>query len=358
MRILYIAYPLAPVSAESCGGAEQIVFMVEREFHHRGHETTLAACKGSRASGELLETGACGDMDSLPRRDPEHSDHILEFLSRTQNTSARFDLVHDHSATFWKHAGQVDAPVLATLHLPQGFYPQEMFARLAPNLFFNCVSHSQAQSFSGLPQMAGVTPNGIVIENFPLHAGKENYLLWLGRICEEKGAHIAIEVAAMAGLPLLIAGTVYPFSYHHQYFLRELAPRIAASVSGVRFVQGPTLAEKVELLQRARAVLIPSLVAETSSLVAMEAMACGTPPIAFRRGALSEVIADGETGFVVDTPEQMATAIRRVHEISPERCRARVEENFAATRMADDYERLYGRVLAAHRERPHEPALA
>ncbi len=358
MRILYIAYPLAPVSAESCGGAEQIVFMLERELHHRGHETTLAACNGSRASGALLETGACGDMDSLPRRDSEHSDRILDLLSRTQNSSARFDLVHDHSATFWKHAGQVDVPVLATLHLPQGFYAPEMFARLAPNLFFNCVSHSQAQSFSDLPQIAGVAPNGIALENFPLHARKENYLLWLGRICEEKGAHIAIEVAAMAGLPLVIAGQVYPFSYHHQYFLRELAPKIEASASRVRFVQGPTHAEKVELLQRARAVLIPSLVAETSSLIAMEAMACGTPPIGFRRGALPEVIADGESGFVVDTPEQMAAAVRRVHEISPERCRARVAENFAATRMADDYERLYGRILAAHRGQRHEPALA
>jgi len=361
LRILYIAYPLLPVSEESCGGAEQVLWTLEEAMASRGHETVVAACEGSRVSGEVFVTGAAATKpDTFEERNAEHVQRILALLAATQRSTARFDLIHDHSGTFWRHAEKVDVPVLATLHLPRSFYPAPAFESLPPNLHFVCVSDFQHQSFSnrigdiddGCPRFAArfcpltwaekvfVIRNGIRVHNFPAPDGRprEDYLLWLGRICEEKGAHVAIDVARQAGKKLIIAGDVYPFSYHQQYFAREIDPHLGKQI---RFVRKPSFAEKVELLRRASALLLPSLVDETSSLVAMEAMACGTPVIAFRRGAIPEVVRDGITGFIVNTTEEMASALTRIAEIDPASCRRYVEEKFSAARMANDYERLY-----------------
>ena len=193
--------------------------------------------------------------------------------------------------------------------------------------------------------MIGVAANGIALEDFPLCRDKSGYLLWMGRICPEKGTHIALEIARRARLPLVLAGQVYPFSWHQQYFESQIKPLLGPAAV---FVERPTLDEKIRLLQHASAVLLPSLVDETSSLVAMEAAACGTPVVAFRRGALPEIVEHGVTGFVCDNGEQMRAALLRVSTISPDICRARAEIRFSSTRMADDYELLYRAVLEQH----------
>lgn len=351
LRILYVAYPLLPVSDESCGGAEQMLCTLERETACRGQRTSVAACDGSRVSGELLATGrAASGTDQFEKREAEHTVRILEYVTDCERRGEPFDLVHDKSGHFWQHAQEINLPILATLHLPRSFYPDALFAASATNLFFNCVSESQAQTFAGLNNLLGVARNGIAVERFPFTSEKAGYLLWLGRICEEKGTHIAIEVASRAGLPLIIAGQVYPFSYHEQYYKRAVRPHLDGAL--VRFIETPTFESKLELLSRARALLVPSLVAETSSLVAMEAMACGTPVIGFRRGGIPEVVEDGVTGFTVDTADEMAAAVMQVRSIDLRTCRRHVEANFSAARMADEYERLYEEVLARTRCEP------
>jgi glycosyltransferase involved in cell wall biosynthesis len=119
--------------------------------------------------------------------------------------------------------------------------------------------------------------------------------------------------------------------------------------SRARFVKSPSFATKLELLRNAKAVVITSSAEETSSLVAMEAAACGTPVVAFRRGALAEVVENGVSGMLVRTEDQMCAAIEGIHRIQPGACRDRAEKNFSATRMASDYERMYGKVLATQR---------
>src|SRR5205085_11566134 len=132
-------------------------------------------------------------------------------------------------------------------------------------------------------------------------------------------------------------GSVYPFSYHQCYYEREIVPRLHNLGSQVTRITAPTFPQKLELLQQARAVLIPSLIDETSSLVAMEAMACGTPVIAFRRGALAHIVQHGITGFLVDSPEQMAQAVENLANIDPITCRRYAEQFCSSERMADGY---------------------
>jgi glycosyltransferase involved in cell wall biosynthesis len=346
LNILYVSYPLLPVTGESGGGAEQMLWLLEREMRRRRHRTTVACCAGSRICGELAITspGALG-TDGFEQCNTEHIANVCALIRARQKRGEAFDLVHDESGSFWTCAGSVGTPVLATLHLPRDFYPPRSWQHVAPNVSLNCVSWAQARTFEGLAGIAAVIPNGIDLERYRFHMKKGDYILWLGRLCHEKGAHVALDVAQQAGMKLVIAGTVYPFSYHRQYCQREIAPRMQRANGKAIFIESPRLHRKIELLQQAHAVLIPSLADETSSLVAMEAMACGTPVIALRRGALPEVVADGVTGFVVESTEDLIAAVDRVRGIHPQDCRARAEKYFQGARMCEQYEQLYNKVL-------------
>jgi glycosyltransferase involved in cell wall biosynthesis len=348
-KILYVAYPLLPVRADSCGGAEQILLTLEREAVRSGLQTTVASCSGSEVQGSVYPTGApaSGNLASARDLEAHHCAQTVELISVRRAIGRGFDVVHDHSGSFFSHGESVDVPVIATLHLPRSFYPEHWFARVPENVHFICVSKAQARTFAGIRNLRGVVPNGIQLEQFALQATKDDFLLWMGRICEEKAPHIALDIAAQHGLRIVIAGKVYPFAYHQQYFQREVLPRIQRMGTQVKFVECPALRQKIELLRFARAVLITSQVDETSSLVAMEAAACGTPVIAFRRGALPEIVKHGETGWLMRDEQQMGEAIRRVREIRPRTCREHALRNFPAERMFSGYLARYKEVMAA-----------
>ena len=342
LSILYVSYPLLSISDASAGGAEQMLLTLERRISSAGHRTTVAACDGSKVSGHLLPTGKPAKTpDAFERREREQTERILAYL---HDHPAEFDLIHDASGGFFRHAAQCRVPVLATLHLPRSFYREEWFRDLPSNLLFNCVSQSQARTFADLPNVVDVIQNGIAVERFPVCYDKQDYLLWIGRICEEKAPHLAIAAAKTAGARMILAGQVYPFSYHQQYFEREIRPQLGANI---QFVDSPSFDRKVDLLRNVRALLLTSTAEETSSLVAIEAMACGTPVIAMRRGAFPEIVAHGDTGLIVDSVQEMASAVDRVSHVDPTACRARVERDFSANRMAREYEPLYRRVIAA-----------
>jgi glycosyltransferase involved in cell wall biosynthesis len=270
---------------------------------------------------------------------------VLDWLHSAP--APRFDLIHDMSGSFWQHAETIPIPVLATLHLPRSLYRNVEFSRIPETVSFNCVSQSQMQEFGDLPRMLGVVRNGIAVERFAaafVPQANREYLLWIGRICEEKGTHTALEVAHSAGEKIIIAGAVYPFLYHQKYFAREVIPRLKRAGSRAKYVQRPSFPEKVELIRHARTVLVTSEVNETSSLVAMEAAACGTPVLALRRGALPEVIAEGITGMLVNDAQEMASALPRATELDAQRCRQYAEEHYPASSMCDEYVGFYERV--------------
>ena len=340
-RVLYVAYPLLTVSEESAGGAEQMLWTLEREMASRGMRTVVAASAGSRVAGELFVTGEpCSLPDDFGRRNREHQDRVVEFLRAPDGR--QFDLVHDKSGSFWTRAAEIDLPVLATLHLPRNFYSAEQFRDIPENVVFNCVSVSQARSFADLNP--AIVSNGILLDRFEFHLGPRAGLLWLGRICEEKAPHLALDIAARANEPITLAGQVYPFSYHQQYFGREIASRLA-QMEGAVFIGSPSSQQKRRLLRSATAVLITSLADETSSLVAMEAAASGTPVIAFRCGALPEIVQDGVTGFLVDGVQEAIDALQHIERIDEVDCVQHAREKFSSRRMADDYQLLYGEIL-------------
>ena len=214
-----------------------------------------------------------------------------------------------------------------------------------PDTYLICVSNSQRRECRPHAQIEMVIPNGIRLSGLAVTQEKRNYVVALGRVCPEKAFHLAVDAADKAGIPLVLAGTVFGYTAHQNYFRDVLAPKLH---SPHRFIGAVGGYRKRELLASARCLLVTSTVSETSSLVAMEAMACGTPVIAFRCGALPELVQHGRTGFLVDTPDEMADAIAAAGELSPRLCREHAEKNFSADRMAERYFDLYRAVSAEY----------
>lgn len=348
-RILFVAYPLLPVSETSCGGAEQVLHTVEQKLCARGHVTTVAAAHDSSAAGSVYHTGKAtqGSLASTSPLERDHARKVRELIHIRSSIGRAFDIVHDMSGSYFHHAAG-ETPVLTTLHLPRNFYPADFFRRVPENVYFNCVSKSQAESFRAMNGFVGVVENGIQLDKFQPQPHKRDYLLWMGRICEEKGLHIALDVAKQTGKQLVIAGKVYPLAYHQRYFDLQIRPRLAEMGERVRLIESPSFAEKHDLLRHAKAVVIPSLAPETSSLVAMEAAACGTPVVAFANGALPDIVRDRQTGYIVNDSGGMIHALQSVSRIRAKACRDHALRFFSADRMVTDYEALYDRVIHQH----------
>ena len=209
------------------------------------------------------------------------------------------------------------------------------------NVQLVCVSRSQAAEVpSALRARVRILENGIDVTRFVPRVHKHGYALALGRVCPEKNLPAAIAAARRAGVPLLIAGAVFPYDAHERHFREAIEPELGR---GVRWLGPIGGARKRRLLAGARCVLVPSLVAETSSLVAMEALASGTPVIAYPNGALADVVEDGRTGFLVSDAGTMGDAIVRAHEIDPRACRAAAEARFDLARTGARWLELLAR---------------
>jgi glycosyltransferase involved in cell wall biosynthesis len=342
LAVLSVAYPLAPVGPGTAGGAEQILWLLDRALVASGHRSLVIACEGSRVTGRLLPTPrSSGVLDDATRAAAQacHREAILHALAREA-----FDLVHIHALDFHEYLPPPGPPVLVTLHLPPQWYPEHVFRPRRPGTWLQCVSRSQELRCPAADALLPFIENGVPLDAVHPSVRRRTYALALGRICPEKGFHLALDAAKLAGIPAIVAGEVFRYHAHEEYFSRELLPRLDGRER--RFIGPVGPARKRRLLAGARCLLVPSLAPETSSLVAMEALAAGTPVIAFRSGALPEIVEDGLTGFLVDDAAGMAQAIRDVDAIDPERCRAAARERFSADRMAAQYLSRY-RQLAA-----------
>jgi glycosyltransferase involved in cell wall biosynthesis len=341
MKILNVAYPFAPVREETAGGAEQVVRMLDRALMHAGHKSFVIACEGSQVVGELVETyHANGRLDSTAQKRmwQTHRSAIASAIERWNP-----DVIHLHGLDFPEYLPPPGIPVLVTLHLPPAWYDARAFAITRPRTWLHCVSQSQQDSCPETPNLLPCIPNGVP-EDLPRpDVRKRNFVLALGRICPEKGFHFAFEAASLAGTPLVLAGQVYGYPEHEYYFKQQIVPRRDRLR---RFIGAAGLTRKRRLLTAARCLLVPSLAPETSSLVAMEAAVCGTPVIAFRSGALPEIIEEGVTGFLVNDPPEMAAAIKKCDQIDGRTCRETALARFSERRAIRDYFRMYQEAIA------------
>src|SRR5581483_1045601 len=230
---------------------------------------------------------------------------------------------------------------LATLHLPPSWYPAKIFALARPDTFLHCVSQAEERQ---CPASAGLLPaieNGVPVDRLQTHCMKESYALALGRICPEKGFHLALAAAKRAGVPMVLAGPLFGYETHEDYFRREIAPALDQNR---RFIGPADFERKRRLLAAARCLLAPSLAPETSSLAAMEALAAGTPVIAFPSGALADIVEDGRTGFLVRDAREMADAIGAADTLDPDACRDAARRRFSAERMTGQYLQRYAQI--------------
>jgi len=339
LSILSVAFPFAPVSEDPVGGAEQVLSRIERAVVAAGHCSIVIAQRGSSVAGELLAVDAMDGEITDAARSRVHAqarDRIAEAVHH-----AHPDLIHFHGIDFRSYLPAAGPPCLVSLHLPLCWYDP---AALRPNrrdTYLAPVSRSQARLASPGVRLLPPIENGVPIpENLEL---KAEFTLTLGRICSEKGTHEAVDAAHAAGTNLLVAGEVFPYPEHRRYWRDMVRPRLDRARRWIGRIAGR---RKQKLLGRAKCVLIPSRAPETSSLVAMEALAAGTPVIAYASGALPDIVEHGRTGFIVRDSGEMARAIKAVNDLDPRVCRAAARERFPLEKMTNAYLAQYEALVA------------
>ncbi|MGE5457804.1 MAG: glycosyltransferase [Methanococcaceae archaeon] len=349
--ILNVAYPFALVSKNSTGGAEQILSILDRELVSEGHNSIVLACEGSSVKGKLYTIPDSRGIIDNAVRNYIHT-RCLEKLAWILRKET-IDLIHFHGLDFSAYMPQTEVPALITLHLPTDWYSKASFNFKGREVYYNCVSCQQHMTAPVIRNLFPYITNGIYVREFPVKRNKRGYALSLGRICPEKGYHEAAEAARIAQVPFVLAGELYPYEHHVNYFEHKIKPYLDGQ--SFKYLGAAPFKLKKELLSDAACLLVPSLVEETSSLATMEALACGTPVIAYARGALKELIADGVTGFLVNNLFEMAEAIKQIGSIDSDECRRSAEENLEAEKMALRYFSLYETIIstAKSKSNPH-----
>ena len=336
MRVGIIAPPWLPVPPVAYGGTEQVIDNLARGLRERGHDVRLftvgeSACPVPRdylypAGPEPMGGGAA------------EAAHVLA----AYEAFAGADIIHDHTMLGPLLAGRrgiTRPPVVTTSHGPFTAQTRRLFADIARHTPIVAISHAHART-AGVP-IAAVIHHGIDLQANRQGPGDGGYLLFVGRMCADKGVHRAARVAQRAGQPLVITARIGEPG-ERAYFEERVRPRLGPGV----YLSVPRPgAVRLELMRHAAALLNPITWAEPFGLVMAEALAAGTPVLAFPNGAAPEIVDDGQTGYLCRSEQEMTAAVGRVPQIHRGDCRAAAEQRFSAGRMVADYERLYRRIL-------------
>jgi glycosyltransferase involved in cell wall biosynthesis len=338
LRIAMIAPPWFTVPPQGYGGVENMCADLVDGLVDRGHDVTLigAGPAGTRA-GRFLTTYAEPPSGRLGEPLPEvlHTAAVARILA-----GLGVDLVHDHTLAGPLSARGRGVPTVVTMHGPVAGEPGEYYRQLGDTVALVAISAAQRRA---APDLAwrGAVHNAIDVTTFPYRAEKGEMVLFLGRLHPDKGVHLAIDAARAAGLPIVVAGKCSE-PVELEYFRTFIEPRLGPDVTIFGTADAAT---KRELLAGAAALVFPIQWDEPFGMVMIEAMACGTPVVALRRGAVPEVVVDGVTGVVCDDPSELPAAITAARKLSATECRAHVENCFDAATMVAGYESVYREVL-------------
>jgi glycosyltransferase involved in cell wall biosynthesis len=341
MRIAQVAPLCERVPPRLYGGTERVVAFLTDELVRQGHDVTLFASGDSQTLATLVPICARAQRLDGGRRDAL-AEHVL-MVEQVAKRAAEFDLIHFHVANFHLPvARRLTTPHVTTLHGRLDL--AELVPLYREYMDVPVVSISDAQR-APLPQAGwvGTVHHGLPGDLLRFEPAGGDYLAFLGRISPEKRVDRAIAIATAAGWPLHIAAKVD--AADREYFDELIRPLLDHPL--VTFVGEIGEAEKSAFLGGARALLFPIDWPEPFGLVQIEALACGTPVIAFRGGSVPEIIDDGLTGFIVETIEGAVDAVRAVEQIDRHTCRAVFEQRFSVTRMALGYVQIYEMLAAA-----------
>jgi glycosyltransferase involved in cell wall biosynthesis len=348
MRIALVAPPFIPVPPVRYGGTELFVAQLADGLVRAGHEVIVYANGESCPAGELRWLYANAEW---PVKSP--SEAAIKDLAHAawacHDASRHVDVIHLNCGPGVVFSRFVNLPFVMTLHHSTEPALSTLYSQ-HPQVEYVAISRAQ-EAHEPLPHITTVH-HGIDLSSYRFVERKEPYLAFLGRIAPSKAPHLAIDVALAAGLPLKIAGEVQPC--FADYWESMVKPRIDGRQ--IQFVGEANLAVKNELLGHASAFLFPIQWNEPFGLVMLEAMACGTPVLAFGSGSVPEVVRDGVSGWICRDVEDMARRAQAPR-IAPASCRAYVEESFTTARMASCYLDVYRMAMARHRER-RQPAAA
>lgn len=316
------------------GPWEQVASWITEGLVKEGLEVTLYATADSQTGARLRAVAPrpYAEDESL---DPKvwEALHIAALFEE----AGRYDLIHNHYDFLpLTYTGLVETPVVTTIH---GFSsPKIVPVYRQYNRRGHYVSISDSDRHPDLDYCATIH-HGIPVEEFPFHGSPGRYLLFFGRIHPHKGAAEAVQLARQSGLPLILAGIIQDRAYYE----RAVAPYLDGE--SIKYIGPVGPAEKGALLGGARALLHLISFDEPFGLSVVEAMACGTPVIACNRGSMPELITDGQTGFLVESPTEAAGVLSRLTEIDRRRCRARVRDHFSTGVMVRRYLELYRRII-------------
>jgi glycosyltransferase involved in cell wall biosynthesis len=345
LRIAVLAPPWIPVPPPAYGGIEAVVDLLCEVLVARGHDVTLFAAPGSRSAARVTSPLEAAHPDEIGSslRESDHVASAWDEIDLAGQHRNPFDVVHDHSGyTALAMADRVSAPVVHTMHGPFDQMTDHFYQRHGHKARLVAISRSQAESAPAGVLVGDVVPNPIAVDRWPLRTEKQDYLLWVGRMHPTKGAHRAIKAARLAGRRLMLAGPIQPGQ--EKYYEEFVEPHIdGCAVHYIGEVGGRA---KQELFANAAGFLMPVRWREPFGMVMVEALACGTPVIAFPAGAASEIVLDGQNGFLVANETEMALAVKRLGSIDPTRCRASVADRYDVSVAVTGYERAYRRAIA------------
>ncbi len=360
MKIAQIAAPWIAVPPKDYGGTEWVIHYLIEELVTLGHDITLLAPADAKTSAKLvsfypLSLREEGVPWQAHLKACYHLYKAIEYVKKHQ-----FDIVHVHVSSstdmhIFPLATSLTTPVVATLHSPFPFDQvhtwtgdaDEYYTEWLSRVPMVAISQSARAQASYPLHFADVVHHGLPMDLFkPVVEQPENFLVWLGRMAPEKGVHLAIQAAKAANMPLVLAGTIDHYTAERvAYFEERVKPHI--DQQQIKYIGPVNTQQKIDLLSRARGLLNPLQWEEPFGMVMLEAMSVGCPVIAIARGAASEIISHGTSGFLVQDVQEMIEYIPHLGELNRRKVRAHAERNFSTHMMAEKYIKVYKRVIAS-----------